>query len=59
MNYSMDWSFLLIITMLATCGIFIGNQLTHRISSILLRKIFGWFILIVGCGILIRELTSI
>ena len=59
MNYSMDWSFLLIITMLATVGILIGNQLTHRISSILLRKIFGWFILIVGCGILIRELTYI
>lgn len=57
MNYSMDWSFLLIITMLASFGILIGNQLTHRISSIRLRKIFGWFILIVGFGILIRELT--
>ena len=59
MNYSLDWSFLLIITMLATLGILIGNQLTHRISSIQLRKIFGWFLLIVGCGILIRELSNI
>jgi len=59
MNYSMNWSFLLIITLLATFGILIGNQLTHRISSIHLRKIFGWFILIVGCGILIRELTYV
>jgi uncharacterized protein len=59
MNYSMDWSFLLIITMLATFGILIGNQLSHRISSIQLRKIFGWFILIVGCGILIRELIFV
>jgi uncharacterized protein len=59
MNYPMDWRFLLIITSLATFGILIGNQLTKRISSIQLRKIFGWFILVVGCGIIIRELTHI
>lgn len=59
MNYSMDWSFLFLITGLAIAGILIGNQLTHRISSTQLRKAFGWFILVVGCGILIRELAHL
>jgi uncharacterized protein len=59
MNYAMDWTFLLIITLLAIFGIIVGNQLTHRISSAQLRKIFGWFILVVGCGILIKELTYV
>jgi len=58
-NYRMDWSFLSIITLLAVVGILIGNRLTHRISSLQLRKVFGWFILIVGCGILFKELTLI
>jgi uncharacterized membrane protein YfcA len=56
-NYRMDWTFLLIITALAIFGILVGNQLTHKISSLQLRKIFGWFILIVGCGMLIQEIA--
>ena len=56
LNYDMNWPFLLSLTALETGGIFIGNQLTHRISSVKLRKSFGWFILIVALGILFREL---
>ena len=59
MNYSMDWTFLLIITGLAVFGILLGNQFTQRISSIQLKRMFGWLILVVGCGILIRELTNV
>ena len=59
MNYPMDWTFLLIITGLAIFGILLGNQFTRRISSIQLKRIFGWLILVVGCGILIRELTNV
>lgn len=59
MNYSMDWGFLLIITGLAVVGILLGNRLTHHISSGQLKRMFGWLTLIVGCGILIRELTSV
>jgi uncharacterized membrane protein YfcA len=59
MNYSMDWTFLLIITGLAVFGILLGNQLTQRISSIQLKRMFGWLILVVGCGILISELTNV
>jgi uncharacterized membrane protein YfcA len=57
-NYKIDWPFLLSITTLATLGIFIGNQLTHRITGKTLRKSFGWLVLCVGLGIFLREFTA-
>jgi uncharacterized membrane protein YfcA len=55
LNYAMDWSFLLSITSLAVIGILIGNKLSASISAVKLRKAFGWFVLTMGCWILIRE----
>jgi uncharacterized membrane protein YfcA len=55
MNYSMDWPFLLTITGLAVLGIFAGNALSRHTPAPMLRKIFGWFILITGCWILLHE----
>lgn len=55
LNYSMDWPFLLSITSLAVIGILIGNKLSGSVSAIKLRKSFGWFVLAMGCWILIRE----
>lgn len=57
LNYSMDWSFLLSITSLAIIGILIGNKLSASISAVKLRKAFGWFVLAMGCWILIREVV--
>jgi len=57
-NYSMDWQFLLTITGLAVLGILIGNVLSQKATSGQLRKIFGWFILVMGCWILIREVLQ-
>jgi len=54
-NYSMDWTFLLTLTSLAIVGVLIGNQLSHRIPPGGLRKIFGWFILMAGCAMMIHE----
>ncbi len=56
LNYSMDWPFLLSITALAIIGIFIGNRLTHTVSGINLRRSFGWFVLVIGIGILLKEI---
>jgi uncharacterized membrane protein YfcA len=56
LNYKMDWPFLLLITALAITGIMIGNVLQKKISAVRLRKIFGWFILIMGIFILSKEL---
>lgn len=55
LNYSMNWSFLLSITGLAIGGILIGNKLSHRFSPAQLRKSFGWFVLVMGCWILVHE----
>ena len=51
-----DWTLLLIFTALASLGIFIGNQLSHKIEGAKLKKGFGWFVLIMGAYILIKEL---
>lgn len=56
LNYEMEWKFLLMITSLAIFGILIGNKLQKKISSDKLRKTFGWFVLIMGILILIKEL---
>jgi uncharacterized membrane protein YfcA len=56
MNYSMDWKFLLSITALSIIGILIGDRISKKIPAITLRRSFGWFVLIMGCWILFREL---
>ena len=54
-----NWKLLIIFTLLAIIGIFIGNYLTKFIDGNKLKKGFGWFILIIGSFIIIHELTSI
>jgi uncharacterized membrane protein YfcA len=55
LNHPMDWPFLLTITALAVFGILVGNYFSRRIAAFYLRKTFGWFTLIVGVWILIKE----
>jgi uncharacterized membrane protein YfcA len=52
----MDWTFLLSITALSIIGILIGNRISKKIPAATLRKSFGWFVLVMGCWILFREL---
>jgi uncharacterized protein len=54
-NYAIDWPFLLSITALAIAGILIGNQISKKVAPKKLRKTFGWFVLLTGIWILIRE----
>jgi uncharacterized membrane protein YfcA len=51
-----DWKFLLTVTALAIAGIFIGNWLNHKISGEKLKKVFGWFVLVMGLYIITKEL---
>lgn len=51
-----DWKLLGSFTALAVAGIFIGIFLSKKISGDKLRKSFGWFVLIMGIYILIKEL---
>lgn len=51
-----DWSFLLTITALATVGIFIGSAFSKKIDGEKLKPAFGWFVLVMGIYIIIKEL---
>jgi uncharacterized membrane protein YfcA len=51
-----NWPLMLIFTLLAITGIIIGSKLSDHIPGETLKKAFGWFILVMGLYILIREL---
>ena len=55
-HYTIDWKFLIIVTLLAIAGIFIGNGLSKKIPGEKLKKGFGWFVLAMGIYIIIKEL---
>jgi len=57
-NLEIDWLFLLSFTALSVIGIFIGIYLTNFIDGKKLKKGFGWFVLIMGIYIIIKELTK-
>ncbi len=54
-HFSIDWIFLLKITLIAIAGIFIGGVLSKKIPGEKLKKIFGWFVLVMGIYIIIHE----
>lgn len=56
-NYKLDWQLLLIVTGLAIVGIFIGNGLNKKISGQKLKNGFGWFVLVMGIYIIIKEMV--
>lgn len=58
LNYSMDWVLLLSVTALSVLGILIGDRVSKKIPARILRKSFGWFVLIMGCWILFVELFT-
>ncbi len=52
-----DWSFLLVFTLISVIGIFIGVWLNRFINGKKLKKGFGWFVLIMGIYIIIMEFS--
>jgi uncharacterized membrane protein YfcA len=52
----MDWRLLIIVTMLAVVGIFIGDALSKKIDGDKLKKGFGWFVLVMGIYIITQQL---
>ncbi|QNF35514.1 sulfite exporter TauE/SafE family protein [Adhaeribacter swui] len=55
-HFPIQWSFLLSITFIAIVGIFLGGLLSKKIPGKKLKKGFGWFVLLMGIYILIKEL---
>ncbi|MBV6478290.1 MAG: hypothetical protein HGGPFJEG_01040 [Ignavibacteria bacterium] len=52
---NIDWFFLMILSVFTVSGIYIGSALSKRIHADKLKPAFGWFILVMGIYILIRE----
>jgi hypothetical protein len=51
----MDWTFLMKVTAFAIVGIFIGSALSKKINGDKLKPAFGWFVLIMGVYIILKE----
>jgi len=50
-----DWIFLSKVIAFAIVGIFIGMALSKRINGAKLKPAFGWFVLVMGIYIIIKE----
>lgn len=51
-----DWSFLAVFSAIAVVGILLGSWLSKRIPGEKLKPAFGWFVLVMGTYIIIKEL---
>jgi uncharacterized membrane protein YfcA len=54
-NQEIDWFFLVSISAIAVAGILLGSMLAGKISSTKLKPAFGWFTLVVGIFVLLKE----
>lgn len=55
-NFKMDWTLLLTVSGISAAGMFIGVLLSQKIKGELLKKTFGWFVLLMGSYIIVKEL---
>ena len=55
-HHELDWKFLLLFSGLSVIGTFIGGYISKFISGSKLKPIFGWFVLVIGSFIIIKEL---
>lgn len=55
---AIDWVLLGFVTAMAIVGIMVGNQLSKKIDGNKLKKGFGWFVLVMGIYILVKESWS-
>jgi uncharacterized membrane protein YfcA len=50
-----DWMFLMIVSVFTVSGIYIGSSLAKKIHGDKLKPAFGWFVLVMGIYIMLRE----
>ncbi len=51
-----DWNLLFLFTAFALLGILIGTKVSDYIDNRKLKPIFGWFVLVIGIYIIVKEL---
>jgi len=52
---NIDWMFLFLVSLFTVTGIYIGSSLTKKIPGEKLKPAFGWFVLVMGIYIMLRE----
>ncbi|HNR08272.1 MAG TPA: sulfite exporter TauE/SafE family protein [Saprospiraceae bacterium] len=52
----LDWNLLVLFTLFAIAGMFLGTALSKRIGGEKLKPAFGWFVLVMGVFIVVNEL---
>ena len=52
---AIDWPFLLMFTASSVVGIFAGSWMGHYVHGNKLKSAFGWFVLVMGIYIIVRE----
>ena len=52
---NLDWTLLLTVTAAAIVGIFVGSNLSKKIDGAKLKPAFGWFVLVMGIYIIVKE----
>lgn len=55
-NTKIEWKLLISIAAIAVIGIIIGSQISKKIDGKKLKPAFGWFILVMGIYIIMREI---
>lgn len=58
-EHQIDWLFLTGFSSLAIGGILTGTWLSAFIPGQTLKPAFGWFVLLMGCGILLKEMLQL
>ncbi len=56
-HYPVNWKFIAIISAIAIAGIFIGGYFNQRVDGQKLKKGFGWFVLVMGIYIILKEIV--
>ena len=54
-NEMIDYKFLLLFTLLAVTGIFFGFSIALKKSPSQIKKLFGWFVLVMGLCVFVKE----
>lgn len=54
-NQNLDWYLLMSVTLATVIGIFVGIKVSSKIDGAKLKPAFGWFVLVMGAYIIIKE----
>ncbi len=56
---AIDYKLVLVVSAMAIAGMFIGAAISMKIDGSKLKPLFGWFILIIGVFIVIKEISAV